>query len=131
MKLQITLLLTLIFSSDAFANKNLILRPKVVTYQYDGGYTVTIKTNQTGESLASVEISKGTDVISVPSKEFESVQNPVLNNVIVSGGTKGSKAPSCVTIGYGAHQCYSGKCPREISYCFANGKYSKSYKTIN
>jgi hypothetical protein len=128
MKLSITFLLMLFVSLDTFATRSLVLKPTAVTYVY-GDHILTIKATQNGEKLASVEISNGEEVFSVPLKELESVDNPVLNNVCVTGGAIGSEnieVPRYVTIGFGAHQCYSGKCPKEISYYFENGKYLKS-----
>ena len=130
MKLPFAFILALTITSDALASKYLVLRPKVVTYLYDGNHLLTIKATKNGDRLALVEIANSGKTMSVPLKELSSIENPVLNNVQVTVGTN-SKGPSTVTIGYGAHHCYNGKCPREVSYNFANGKYVGSIKTIN
>ncbi len=134
MKLSLVFIVALLVSLDAFATRNLVLSPSEVTYKYEGGYTLTIKTTQDGTKLTLFEISNGREVVSVPQKELESVDRPVLNNVSVSGGAAGSdniEVPSGVTIGYGAYQCYSGKCPKEIIFFFEGGKYLKSMKLTN
>lgn len=130
MKLLFAFILALTITSDALASKNLVLRPRVVTYLYDGGHLLTIKATNNGERLALVEISNGGKTMSVPLKELSLIENPVLNNVYVTVGTN-LKDPSAVTIGYGAHHCYNGKCPREVIYNFANGKFVNSIKIIN
>ncbi len=134
MKLSLLFVVILLVSLDAFATRNLVLRPLEVTYKYEGGHTLTIKTTKDGTKLALVEISNGREVVSVPRKELESVDMPVLNNVSVSGGGEGShkiEVPRGVTIGYGVYQCSSGTCPKEIIFLFEDGKYLQSIKLTN
>lgn len=134
MKLSLTFFVFLLVSLDAFATRNLVLRPSEVTYKYGGGHTLTIKTTKDGTKLALVAISNGRGVVSVPRKELESVDMPVLSSVSVSGGVEGSdkiEVPKSVTIGYGAYQCNSGKCPKEIIFFFEDGKYLQSIKLTN
>lgn len=134
MKFSLAFIVALLVSLDAFATRNLVLSPSEVTYRYEGGHTLTIKTAQDGTKLTLVEISNGREVVSVPQEELQSIDRPVLNNVSVSGGAMGSdqiQVPRSVTLGYGAYQCYSGKCPKEVIFVFEDGKYLESMTTTN
>lgn len=130
MKKIIILIIFIAFSSGALATRNLYLAPKEVIYSLEKGYQIKIRASESGEKLISMSISLGDRIIYVPEKDLDVVDNPVLNEVAIIGGTMKSENihfPNYIEIGFGASQCYEGKCPSEITYEFKDWKY-KGYR---
>lgn len=114
----------------AHAARNLILVPNNVTYELASGHKISIKASEDRRKLISVTVSKGANIIRVPTVDLARAVNPVLSSIKISGGTMRSKnieIPRNITIGFGAHYCDLHECPSSITFHFEDGQYSSYF----
>ncbi len=128
------MLMTLLFTNGALANRDLVLRSSSAVYELEGGYTLSLVASPDGEKLMSVKLTYQDDVMTIPVKELSQIVKPVLSAVLVSGGAVGSKhiaAPHSINIGFGANHCELSNCPFSVILVIKDFKFAESYVIKN
>lgn len=127
MKLMLFLFTLFGMSFSSMASRNLILSAQKSTFEYKGGYKLSVEVSSDGARLASVKLFKDNVAIAVPVADLDEVLHPVINSISVAGGVVASdkmEVPKFVSVGFGAAECESGKCPRVIIFRFEDGQYA-------